>query len=106
MYTKEYTLLKASEQLGFTRTEITQGSSLLLNCSFYETKFKNIYITDYDLRNDNDLEKKGLSMLFYKDRAFLGARISNELFEYVQEFDRILEYFKLKCEAFIKLEAK
>jgi len=94
-YVKGYILKDVSQKYMFELTEIYEGDSFLLHCSFYQTKYKDIYITDYDFRNRYDLEKKGLSMLFCRKNSRMNTQmISNELFKDEELFNEVLDTFK------------
>ena len=61
-------------------TEINEGLSFALGCSFRKTKYKNIHITNYDFINKNDLREKDLSILVYIDCGFVNTKfISNSI---------------------------
>ena len=97
-YTKGFAIQNVSKRYGFEKTEIHEGMSFLLNCSFYKTKYDDIYITDYDFRKADDLEKKDLSMLFYRKRGVMNTQIiSNELLKDEIAFNYALDSFKKEC---------
>jgi hypothetical protein len=97
-YTKTFTIHNFSKHYGFEKTEIHEGMSFVLDCSFYKTKYDDIYITDYDFRNEDDLEKNDLSMLFYKKRGVMNTQmISNELLKDKTAFNYALDSFRNEC---------
>lgn len=97
-YIKTFAIRNVSKRYGFERTELHEGMSFVLDCSLYKTKYENIYITDYDFRNADDLEKKDLSMLFYKKRGVINTQmISNELLKDETAFNYALDSFKTEC---------
>lgn len=97
-YIKSYTIQIVSKRYGFEKTELHERMSFVLDCSFYKTKYDNIYITDYDFRNDDDLEKRDLSMLFYRNPGVMNTQmISNELLKDETAFNYALDSFKKEC---------
>ena len=74
-YIKAFVIHIISKRYGFEKTEIHEGMSFVLDCSFYKTKYEDIYITDYDFRNKEDLEKSDLSMLFYRKRGVMNTQM-------------------------------
>lgn len=97
-YTKAFAIQIVSKRYGFEKTELHEGISFVLDCSFYKTKYENIYITDYDFRNTDDLEKRDLSMLFYKKLGVMNTQmISNELLKDETAFNYALYIFKNEC---------
>ena len=75
-----------SGSLFLTKTDITTGVSFVVGCSFWETKYDKIYLTDYNLCWDefsgglekaNLLKDKGIVTLFYKNKGvFIYEKIS------------------------------
>ena len=97
-YIKAFAIQNVSKCYGFKKTELHEGISFLLNCSFYKTKYDDIYITDYDFRNLDDLEKKDLSMLFYRKHGVMNTQmISNELLKDETAFNYALDSFRNEC---------
>ena len=97
-YVKQFTLREISDRYNFEKTDVIQGMSFVLNCIFLKTKYDNTYITDYDLRSDEDLEKKDLSMLFYKNKGVFNSQIiSNVLLKDENLFNETLESFNKEC---------
>lgn len=97
-YTKAFAIHIVSKRYGFEKKELHEGMSFLLGCSFYKTKYENIYITDYDFRNADDLEKRDLSMLFYQKCDIMNTQIiSNELLKDETAFNYALDSFKNEC---------
>jgi len=97
-YTKAFAIQNVSKRYGFEKTEFHEGMSFVLDCSFYKTKYNDIYITDYDFKNADDLEKKDLSMLFYKKHGVMNTQmISNELLKDETAFNYALDSFKNEC---------
>ena len=97
-YIKAFAIHNVSKRYGFEKTEFHEGMSFVLHCSFYKTKYNDIYITDYDFRNADDLEKKDLSMLFYRKRGVMNTQIiSNELLKDETAFNYTLDRFKNEC---------
>ncbi|AGO47357.1 hypothetical protein Phi19:1_gp067 [Cellulophaga phage phi19:1] len=93
-YNKSFVIKNVSKRYGFEKTELSEGISFVLNCSFYKTKYDNIYITDYDFRNYDDLEKKDLSMLLYRCSGVVNAQvISNTLLIDENAFNFVLDNF-------------
>ena len=97
-YIKAFSIHNVSKLYGFEKTEFYEGMSFVLDCSFYKTKYDNIYITDYDYKNQDDLEKKDLSMLFYRKAGVMNKKmISNELLKDETAFNYALDSFKNEC---------
>ena len=97
-YTKAFAIHIVSKRYGFEKTELHEGMSFVLGCSFYKTKYDDIYITDYDFRNADDLEKRDLSVLFYRKRGVMNTQmISNELLRDETAFNYALDSFKNEC---------
>lgn len=78
-----------SDSLSLTKTDISIGVSFDVGCSFWKTKYDNIYLTDYNLHWDefsggiekaNLLKDKGIVTLFYKNKGiFMYEKISLSL---------------------------
>ena len=69
-----------SKKYGFKKIKNSYGISFILDCYFWETKHKDIYITDYDVNNDTDLKERDTSMLFYSYKTKVKTQeISNEI---------------------------
>ena len=78
-----------SGSLFLTKTDISTGVSFAVDCSFWETKYDKIYLTDYNLYWDefcgglekaNLLKDKGIVTLFYRNKGvFLYEKISARL---------------------------
>ena len=97
-YIKAFAIENVSKRYGFKKTELHEVISFILNCSFYKTKYDDIYITDYDFTNDDDLEKKDLSMLFYRKNGVMNTQIiSNGLLKDETAFNYVLYSFKEEC---------
>ena len=104
-YNKVFAIHIVSKRYGFEKIELHEGMSFVLDCSFYKTKYDNIYITDYDFRNADDLEKRDLSMLFYRKRGVMNTQtISNELLKDETAFNYALDNFKNKCSIIMESE--
>lgn len=100
-YNKAFAIRIVSKRYGFEKTELYEGMSFVMDCSCYKTKYENIYITDYDFRNADDLEKRDLSMLFYRKRGVMNTQIiSNELLRDETAFNYALDSFKNECSNF------
>ena len=99
---KTFTLKTIARIYSLKETLIYEGSSFALNCSFYITKYDHIYITDYDFNNSDDLEKRGLSMLFYRNHVFFNSKtITDEILKDKKIFKCVLDQFKKDCDNLI-----
>jgi len=79
---KQFKTKKACDLLGFQELNVSVGLSAMFECVFFKTNFDHVYITDYDLNKLEDLEEKGLSMLFYNDGKKIAFHyISNEFMD-------------------------
>lgn len=105
-YKKPFAISKNANRLGLKKTEKRMGVSFSLECAFYETKYENIYITDYDTAKDEDLEKRGLVMLYHREHNIVNQTsiikvnkliITSELLDNDTEFNNILDNFKNEC---------
>lgn len=97
-YTKAFAIHIVSKRYGFEKIKLYEGMSFVLGCSFYKTNHEDIYITDYDFRKEDDLEKRDLSMLFYRKRGVMNTQmISNELLKDETAFNYALDSFKNEC---------
>jgi len=97
-YKKRFAIKIASKHYGFKKTEFHDRMSFVLNCSFWQTKYENIYITDYDFINSDDLEKKGQSMLFYRKKGVMKYQIIiNDILNNETLFNYALDRFKNDC---------
>jgi hypothetical protein len=102
-YKKVFTLKTLSKFHGLKETPLYEGLSFVLGCSVHRVKYDDIYITDYDFINLDDLEKKGLSMLFYRNKGvFNSQKVSNEMLKDEKLFKYALDSFKKECENVIK----
>ena len=97
-YIKAFAIRNASKFYRFKETEHHEGYSYALGCRFYTTKYDQVYITDYDSENAEDLEKRDLSMLIYINHLFVKTKIiSNELLKSKKSFNSVLNSFKQEC---------
>jgi len=104
------TIQQFSESLSLTKTDITTVASIVSDCSFWQTKYENIYITDYDLLWDesirngdkvNILKDKGIVIIFYRKQGlFLYEKISAELLSDTEIMSEIIDEFKAKVESY------
>ena len=71
------------------------GISTFLSCNFYDTKYKEIIITDYDINNEENLKPKGLSLLSYKRKGYRATMyVSNMILQHEGLlFNEIIEDF-------------
>jgi hypothetical protein len=94
-YKKQFILREICANYGFEKIDLHQGSSLILDCSFYKTNHEGIYITDYDFKTDTDLEEKDVSNLLYrKDGVRHLMILSNTLLKDKSVFEMVLCDFK------------
>ena len=96
-----------AEQLNLTITTLSAGSSLFIGCTFWETKYPYVYITDYDLNLDNNsLIEKNIVTIFYKHKGFFASRIvSFQMFTETKFMNHFIDEFyeeTLKSEATTK----
>ncbi len=88
-----------SIQLSLTKTNISTGVSFLADCGFWATKYDDIFITDYNLRESgfsqtigeaNLLKSKGLISIFCAKKGFyMGENISATM---LNDTDLMLNY--------------
>lgn len=94
-YIKPFFIERFSKRYEFEKTNLHDGISFILDCSFWKTIYTDIYITDYDFIIQEDLEKKGLCMLFYSKQGFTKTqKISTELFIDDELFEYVLDEFR------------
>jgi hypothetical protein len=97
-YVKPYIINQLSKYYGFKKTDIYLGMSFILGCRFWKTEYEDIYITDYDFINHEDLELKGLFALVYKkDGSRNRQLISNEILKDKIIFECELQSFNYEC---------
>ena len=82
---------KVSTIYGFKKTNKTFGMSTLLDCSFWETGYPGMYITDYDINVDIDLKKNKTAMLFILGKGSI--IISEEIMEDEKAMKAIMDRF-------------
>ena len=93
-YEKKYILRQFSKEQKLKKVELEGYNNWILDCEFYETKYENIYITDYDLTHF-DLESRGLVQFFYrKGKEIITMKISIESLCDVEFINQALEIFK------------
>jgi len=82
---KEFNISDFSDKLFLNKTDKTFGVSFVTNCSFWETIYDNVYLTDYNLNYSetesidkaNLLKDKEIFTIFYKkEDVFISEQIS------------------------------
>lgn len=92
-------LLEASISLNLTLTNKSLGISLDSNCTFWQTKYHGVYVTDYNLNFDHTMPVEEAN-LFNSKKLFaicgFGRFIyfSAEMLKEVDFFENELIYFK------------
>ena len=73
-----------------TETSKSLGRSFALDCKFWETGTKNVYLTDYDITNDTDLKIRDmLIMVNFKTGDF--KYLSFKLFDNMEYVNGIIK---------------
>jgi hypothetical protein len=98
MNNKPYAIQKNSDVYGLKKTDKSVETSALLDCSFWLTKYEDIYVTDYDFNTNEDLEEKGILMLYFMKGNFRAyQKFSIVLLENQEQFNQFLELFYNEC---------
>ena len=89
-------LEEIAKKLGYKITDYHHNLSFVYGCRFYETDYKNVYITDYDMNNDISLKDKNQSMLFIPRKGSM--IISNKILKDGKYLKLIFNEFLKKLE--------
>lgn len=91
-------LKEISANLGLTLTDKTVDVSFIANCEFWETKYKGIYLTDYNIdwdykqiKSANLLKTKGCVALFGKGKSMI---FSKDLLTDTEFMNKEIDNFK------------
>ena len=85
------------DSLGLKRSERTSGMSNLLDCSFWETDYSSVFITDYNIITDTDLRPNDLFMIFMLG---CGSKLLSKLFIEAQNegsMKLMIDDFYVRC---------
>lgn len=85
--------------MNLKKSNKTLGSSYFLGCSFWETKYENMFLTDYDINTNKSLKTKDMKMLF-KGANYL--HVSNEMIKTDEELNLVIEQFNEICNICLK----
>ena len=58
-----------AKDYGFELTDFCYGSMFEKQCTMWRTKYPFIFITDYDVKLDQDLKEKDCVMLYYDNNS-------------------------------------
>lgn len=66
------------------------GMSNILGCSFWETKYPDMYLTDYDINEHKSLKENSIYLLF---KGIVYMYVSSEVTQIDEELNLFIEEF-------------
>lgn len=95
---RETPIQQAAAKFGFKKSPKTLGRSVKLNCSFWETDYEDVLITDYNVVTHEDLKLRDIVMLWIPTQKYM--KVSNLYLQgrTKEEMDLIIEEFLRICE--------
>ena len=96
------------KNMAFTKSGMYWGVSFAVGCECYQTKYRSIYITDYDLKYDpesysimdsDNFTKNGLLTIFYKTKGYFNSMVfSASLLSDIDYMIKMIDDFKRETE--------
>ena len=96
-------MIAACEKLGLKKTDITVDASFIRSTGFWETKYENVFITDYNVMGDinctNTLEAYGIVTIFREmNKKLWHQKFSFDIMNDIEFMNKFIDEFYLLTE--------